>query len=282
MLLHLISFNIPYPANYGGVMDVFYKIKALHGQGVAVTLHAFQYGREAAPELEKYCSQVYYYNRPTSLFQQFSSLPFIVKTRDAKLLLQNLKKDNAPILFEGLHTCYFLNHADLKNRKKYIRMHNVEWQYYAHLAKMESNILKKIYFKIESKKLQVFEREIKNVNGLLAISKNDTEYFLEKYPHISTRFIPAFHPNEKVESQAGSGAYILFHGDLSVKDNEEAAFFLLEKIMQGVDYQLVIAGLNPSEKLKTKVEGLKNVSLKANVSNKEMNSLIKNAHVNIL
>ena len=29
--LHIIAFNVPYPANYGGVIDVFYRIKALAG-----------------------------------------------------------------------------------------------------------------------------------------------------------------------------------------------------------------------------------------------------------
>ena len=55
--LHIVSFNIPFPANYGGVIDVFYKIKALQNQGVNIILHAFEYGRQQAPELEKYCSQ---------------------------------------------------------------------------------------------------------------------------------------------------------------------------------------------------------------------------------
>lgn len=31
--LHIISFNIPYPPNYGGVIDVFYKLEALSGNG---------------------------------------------------------------------------------------------------------------------------------------------------------------------------------------------------------------------------------------------------------
>ncbi len=26
--IHLISFDVPFPADYGGVIDVFYKIKA--------------------------------------------------------------------------------------------------------------------------------------------------------------------------------------------------------------------------------------------------------------
>jgi glutaredoxin-related protein len=280
--LHIVSFNIPFPANYGGVIDVFYKIKALQNQGVNIILHAFEYGRQQAPELEKYCSQVHYYHRSTNLTKQFSILPFIVRTRNVKALLQNLKKDNHPILFEGLHTCYFLNHPDLAKRKKYLRMHNVEWEYYAHLAKVESNFLKKAYFKLESEKLRFFEKKIKKVNGILAISKMDEQYFGKKYPSISTHFIPAFHPNEKVEIEEGRGEYILFHGDLSVKDNERAAIFLLEKIMQRVGSQLIIAGLNPSGKLKSIMEKTKNATLKANVSNDEMESLIKNAHVNIL
>ena len=280
--LHIISFNIPFPANYGGVIDVFYKIKALQNQGINIILHAFDYGRQPAPELEKYCTQVHYYHRSTNFTKQLSTLPFIVKTRNVNTLLQNLKKDNHPIIFEGLHTCYFLNHPDLAKRKKYIRMHNVEWQYYAHLAKVESNFLKKTYFKLESEKLRFFEKNIKNVDGVLAISKMDEEYFGKKYPSISTHYIPAFHSNEKVNIKVGKGKYILFHGDLSVKDNERAAVFLLENVMQSSEYQFVIAGLNPSDKLILLVMQNENTYLQADLSNEGMESLIKNAHVNIL
>ena len=41
--LHLISFDVPFPANYGGVIDVFHKINSLHKIGVKVILHCFQY-----------------------------------------------------------------------------------------------------------------------------------------------------------------------------------------------------------------------------------------------
>ncbi len=282
MTIHIISFNIPFPANYGGVIDVFYKIKSLHQEGVKIILHAFEYGRAEAPELEKYCTQVYYYKRPVTIPKQISTLPFIVKTRDANALLFNLKKDDYPILFEGLHTCYFLDHPDLKNRKKYIRMHNIEWQYYAHLAKIEKSFLKKNYFKVESRKLKAFEDVVKNTDAMFCISKNDLQYFKEKYPKISSHYIPAFHSNEKVVCQEGRGDYILFHGDLSVKDNEEAAFFLLENIVQNVDCQWIMAGLNPSKRLVEAIAEINNVKLSANVSHKEMESLIKNAHVNVL
>ena len=32
--LHVIAFDVPYPANYGGVIDVFYRVKALSEAGV--------------------------------------------------------------------------------------------------------------------------------------------------------------------------------------------------------------------------------------------------------
>ena len=29
MHLHIVSFNVPWPADYGGVIDVYYRIKAV-------------------------------------------------------------------------------------------------------------------------------------------------------------------------------------------------------------------------------------------------------------
>ena len=57
--LHIVSFDVPFPANYGGVIDVFYKIKSMHQERVGVILHCFQYGREKSEELESICEKVY-------------------------------------------------------------------------------------------------------------------------------------------------------------------------------------------------------------------------------
>ena len=71
--LHIVSFDVPYPANYGGVIDVFYKVKALSERGVKVHLHCFEYGRQPAECLEDICYSVNYYkikNNATLLFTQ--------------------------------------------------------------------------------------------------------------------------------------------------------------------------------------------------------------------
>ena len=62
--LHIVAFDVPFPANYGGVIDIFYRIKALARLDVKIVLHCFIYGgKEPHPELDKYCEQVYYYKR---------------------------------------------------------------------------------------------------------------------------------------------------------------------------------------------------------------------------
>ena len=280
--LHLISFNIPFPANYGGVIDVFYKIKALHQEGVKIHLHCYEYGRDESDELLKYCESVQYYKRSNTLSKQFSTLPFIVNSRNSKALLENLLKDDFPILFEGLHCCALLSHSKLKSRKKIVRMHNVEWQYYEHLANLEEDFFKKKYFQIEAKKLKQFEKELINANVLLGISQLDLNYFKEKYPTVEKVLVPAFHPNENVAIKSGRGDYALFHGDLSVKDNEESVLWLIKEVFQSIDYQLIVAGLNPSEKLKSIIGKFENISLESNVSEEKMTELIQNAHVNVL
>ena len=110
--LHIVSFDIPYPANYGGVIDVFFRIKALSERGVKIHLHCFEYGREHSEYLESFCYSVNYYKRDTKLTKIFSSLPYIVCSRNSEELLNNLKKDDYPILLEGLHCCMLLTCDD--------------------------------------------------------------------------------------------------------------------------------------------------------------------------
>ena len=92
--IHIVSFQIPYPANYGGVIDVFHKINALHEIGVKVHLHCFQYDREESPELHQICHEVNYYPR-TSFYKTFySQVPFIVGSRKSQSLLAKLSEDD--------------------------------------------------------------------------------------------------------------------------------------------------------------------------------------------
>lgn len=284
MFLHVISFDIPYPANYGGVIVIFNQIKALHEQGVKVILHCYQYGeRTPQPELAQYCHEIYYYKRSRSLYYQVSLLPFIMRTRMSRTLVKRLRKDPYPILFEGMHTAGLIWHPSLRSRHKIIRMHNIEWQYYESLAQLTpaTEPLAKTYYFTESIKLQRIEpKVVLHADEIITLSGTDEAYY--RALKANTHYIPAFHPNEKVESLPGKGEYVLFHGKLSVPDNERAAIWLIEEVFADFDIPFVIAGMAPSERLKELAARYDHIQLVENPDEARMNNLVAKAHINLL
>jgi hypothetical protein len=278
--IHIVSFNIPFPADYGGVIDVFYKIKSFTEIGVKVHLHCFAYGREKSAELEKICESVTYYERKKFYQAIYSSVPYIVGSRKSGELLATLAEDDYPVLFEGLHTCFYLSHPSLKNKKKVVRMHNVEWDYYKKLGTAERNYLIKFYYNMESLRLKKFEEQLQHANTIFTISQNDYNYLADTYKN--TYYIPAFHPNEMLTAIEGRGNYILYHGNLSVPENIQAALYIAKKIAPKVNVPIIIAGKDPSKLIVEEIKKHKNISLVMNPSDDSLYDLIKNAQINFL
>lgn len=280
--LHIVSFDIPLPSNYGGVIDVFHKLKTLKEQGVEITLHCFQYGtRTPNKELNNYCKEVFYYERKIGFYGISTSLPYIVYSRRSKELLERLKNTNAAILFEGLHTCYYLNHKSLEKKFKIVRCHNIEHEYYSKLADYSSRT-KKIYFLQEAYRLKKYEAVLENAQILLTISDGDQSYFEATYSHPEIIKVPAFHTDDKVSSLLGSGTYSLFHGSLNVSENDHSARYLVEKVFHDTDYQLIIAGKDPSFELQKLCAKKDNIILVSNPDWEELNKLISNAHIHLM
>ena len=281
--LHIISFDIPYPANYGGVIDVFHKIRCLQAQGIKIILHCFQYGdRKSAIELENLCETVYYYKRDMSLINQLSALPFNVKSRANKQLKQRLLKDNYPILFEVLHTCYLLNDVDFKNRIKLYRHSNIEHDYFLELAKTETSFLKKTYLKLEAFKLKHFEKVISKASYILSVSEIDLAYFKKNYPQTPSLYLPSFHSYDALTIKQGKGDYVLYHGNLTISENYLAAQWLIENVFSKISFPVIIAGLNPPPFLIEKIKLFPHIHLKQNCTESEMQELIENAQIHCL
>jgi hypothetical protein len=278
--LHIVSFDVPSPPDYGGVIDVYFKLRALHQEGIRIHLHCFQYGRPTADILNSICTKVSYYPRNTSVTALFSALPFIVATRKSKELLEALSSDNTPVLFEGLHSCAYLGHASLKNKTKIVRTHNIEHDYYAALGKVERSFFRRLYFKREADKLRRFEGQLKFADHILAISPADANQLASRYSGV--QHVMAFHPNENVTSREGSGDFALYHGNLEVGENNEAALFLVNEVFSGLKQKLVIAGNKPSAELKSAASQYSNIEIRAGISTSEIDALISSAHINVL
>ncbi len=278
--IHVISFDVPFPPDYGGVIDVFYKLKALHAAGIKIIMHCFEYGRPKSAELDKYCEEVYYYPRKTAKSFLFNTLPYIVLSRQSEELKSNLLKDDAPIFMEGLHSTFLLSSEEFDGRVKIVRTHNVEHEYYENLAKVERNIFKRYYFYNEAGKLKKYEAVLKNASAIAAISPNDARYYSGLFS--SVNYIPAFHPFDEVSALPGKGDFAFYHGNLSVGENNEAALFLVNKVFENSKHKLVIAGSKPSADLLKAVRSNSSVNLLSDQSPDQIYELVRTAQCNIL
>jgi len=281
--VHIISFDIPYPPHYGGVIDVFYKVKELHRAGWNIILHCFEYaGRGRASELSQYAAEVYYYPRILGFRPALNMKPYILNGRRSEKLMSRLLQDSCPVIFEGFHSCYYLADSRLKNRLKIYRESNIEHHYYFSLFKSERSPFRKAYFLAEALKLKFYQPVLRYADIMLAVSEQDTRYLKNRFPKNTVIHLPSFHANNGVETLEGLGKYALYHGNIAVPENALAAEFLITKVFNQINYPLIIAGMNPPERIKKRAEGSRNIQLIPNPSEEEMLRLIREAHIHIL
>lgn len=260
---------------------MYYKLKWLRLAGVKVHLHCFAYGRQEARELSEVCETVHYYARSTGWRSNLSFLPYTVSSRRSRELRNNLLGNDHPILFEVLHTCYLLKDPAFRKRKKIYRHSNIEHIYYREIARAERSLFRKIFHYVEAWRLKRFEKVLAFADLILAVSETDAAYFREKFKRVRCVYLPSFHPNRSVNIRAGKGEFALFHGNLSVPENYNAALWLLQNVLVNGP-PAVVAGLNPPRFLERAIAALPNVRLVPDPSPVEMERLVENAQVHLL
>lgn len=269
--------DVPFPADYGGAIDIYYRMQALYELGYKIILHCWEYGRGEQEKLKEITHEIHYYKRKKSIRFAFSKLPFIVVSRQSEKLFNRLLEDNHPILFEGIHTTLLLDNPRLKDRVKIVRMHNVEHDYYSALAEKATG-LKKKHYSSEAKKLKSYESTLNHANCIFAIQELDKQHF-ETF-HSNVKLLPASVPPISIVAVNAEEKYCLFHGNLSVQENDSAVKWILENAFY-TGLKLTVAGKNPSTELSqlAKAKGVKVVS---NPSDDIMQKLISEAHVHLL
>ena len=280
--LHVISFDVPWPADYGGAIDVYYRLKALSHAGVEVILHAYEYGRGKPIQLEGVCSKVYYYKRKMLLNPLKGGFPYIVRSRNSSLLLTRLLQDDAPILFEGTHSTALLNHPALAERKRVVRMHNIEADYYLALSKVEKNPAKSLYLKKEAERLARYEKDmLKQGTHVLAISLQDQEV-INNTRSCCTTYLPVFHGFEEPAASSYIGNYALYHGNLGIAENQVAAQWLITQVFSHTSTRLIVAGNGAPSWLVRLCDKQKNVRLLSGLSPSAINQLVAEGAVHVL
>jgi glycosyltransferase involved in cell wall biosynthesis len=143
-------------------------------------------------------------------------------------------------------------------------------------------MFKKVYFKRESKLLKEYETSMADKATFWTVAESDLRVFNKELGYSSVDFLPLYLPDLHQEWQGATGNFCLYHGNLSVAENEYAATWLLEEIFSTLEIPFVVAGKNPSAKLEKLAHTHPHTCIVANPSEKEMQELIKKAQVNIL
>ena len=281
--LHIVCLDVPWPPDYGGAIDMMNRIRGMHGAGVKIKLHYFSYNERGTPtELQQYCESVHVYERKTGSRGLSMKIPYIIASRINQELIDRLNQDNDPILLEGIHCTGILPGIDHHHRKVVVRIHNEESIYYKELARSAPSLWRKIFFLHESRLLKKYSYRLPPNCIYACVSTNDVETLKQEFGLPQVVFIPTFPAWQTVCGQEGTGNLCLYHGNLSVPENEQAAIWLLRKVFVKLKIPLVIAGKKPSRRLAKLAHLCQHTCLIPDPSDKQMNDLVRKAHIHVL
>jgi hypothetical protein len=136
---------------------------------------------------------------------------------------------------------------------------------------------------MEALRFKWFQSKVSASDLILSVSKTDAAYLQKTFPKNKVEFMPCFHGNDAISVVPGQSETILYHGKLSVKENEKAALYLIKEIFPKLTkYQCIIAGMNPSKTLLKAVLKHENIKIVANPSVECIDEMIRTAQINLL
>ena len=126
--------------------------------------------------------------------------------------------------------------------------------------------------------MKKYESILMHANYLLAIQENDKAHFEQFHDHV--KLLPASVPPISIVPAVAKETYCLFHGNLSVQENDLGAKWILNNTIYA-DLKMIIAGKNPSQELLDLAKE-KGAQIISNPSEDEMQKLISEARVHLL
>ncbi len=253
--LHVVCLDPPWPPAYGGAIDQYYGLKALRTQGARLAVHVFYRSDRLPPPpppAELGLDRVRFYRRSVRIDHLVGIQPFIIQSRRIGELYRELRADDRPIWFQGLHSTGWaarLRH-DQSRRRLVLRVHNIETDYYAALAASEPRFAKRLFFRAESLRLRRCEARCWRLFDVLeCISRTETERLAGR--GLPADWLPAFlaqRPELPLPVWSSDALPVLFHADFRVAENELAGRFLAESLPRlpaGIRLTLAGRGLRP-------------------------------------
>ncbi|MEK6715265.1 MAG: glycosyltransferase, partial [Candidatus Omnitrophota bacterium] len=262
--------DLPYPATHGYKKRNYFLIKALSERNIDITLfveNADKDGTEAITHLKSYCKEIKIIKTKrqnkllTAFFSLFSSLPFSLKLRlspkTKKTIAQYIKENPQDLIIcDAIHRA--LNLPLYNKAYKILYEHNIESTIIKRYAKLEKNILKKLFAFVEYLKFKKIEEKIwRMFNCVAACSLLDKKIIQERTKGVKVITVNNgvesgyFNPNSyKIEENS-----LVYTGQIGWHPNEDALIYfvkniypLIKKEKPGVKFWIV--GDKPSDRIK--------------------------------
>lgn len=267
----IVTTQSPYPTHHGGAFDVFEKLIGIKKLGFTIDLvitTKFLIKDDDKLFLKKIVNKLYIVERKNKILDLFSLYPIQYKSRiNLKKIVFNDYYNH--VLLESEFLSSILLNKTLNYGKLYFRVHNNESYYFRQLAASTNNLIKKIYYLVDSFKIN------KVTNSLLVKADriwyiSNKEYEESKYKSKAIFLPPPI--NEKFKINENYSKTVLFVGSLFMENNIQGLDWYLENIHEKllkkhIDYKLIIAGSSGSiqvNQLKNKYAHLKSVELYLN------------------
>lgn len=285
---------LPFPLDNGGKIKTYTTLTTLARAGHKIDLVCFTETEEPSKkdemELLNFCrsiKQVYLKlttaeNMPymmgvaaKSLLSQYSFGLYKFLSDNMKKVLLKLCENNEYdcIYYDHLQLCVYEDFLKIKapKAKRVLDEHNCEATIMLRNAETTQNRLKKVFLKIESKKLKQFESNIlgrMDVN--IVLSKNDYD---ELKRQRGGDFVHAIIPigvqdrgMRRAEKKNDSILNILFVGTLTWEPNNQGLIWFLDNVIpeldkRGCKYNFYIVGKNPSGEVLARAKAYENIAV---------------------
>ena len=167
------------------------------------------------------------------------------------LITSTIKKQDFDIVH--LESLFVLPYLDTIRQfftgKIVVRTHNVEHHIWKNISIAERNPIKKKYLKILATQIEKYELiSLSDVDGIVSISDNDTNFFIEMGCNNSIKTIP-FGINVPPLQKANNNG-LFFLGSLDWQPNIDGINWLSKKVASSLLTKVILAGRNPSKEIR--------------------------------
>ena len=283
--LNIISGYLPCPNTLGDAQQTYWLIEALSGSGIQVHLFTFsdsdsKINTAATEQLSKICSLVNTYPINQGHRNFSFSAPYATTKYQNTQLINDLNKNNFPILIEGLGPSELALSSAIENKKIWVRLLTYAPRYFRYLQERSSAPLKKIFYQREAVLSKLILKKINQRVNWIVTSENDKKILEDSFLGDKIQILAAFkNSTSSITSKPGLGNFCLFQGNLSDAATHKTARWLLTHVFHNLKVPFVITGNNPSPSLVTLAHSKPHTCIVANPSSTERQDMIEKAQI---